>query len=100
MRQILEATEVEGMTFMLRGGAPTYSGPQDLLSRQQIILDVHTGGVWTLQARMPGRTWIDSDITFSDVGIKAFWASQELEHRLIGGAVGAEAFTTGAWRVV
>ena len=100
MRQILEATETVGSTFMLRGGAPTWNGPQDILARQQVILDVHTGGTWVVQERMPGRIWIDSDIEFSDVGVKAFWASPELEYRLNGGTAGAEAFTTGAWRVV
>ena len=98
MKQILEATDAEGKIFMFRGGAPTYTGPQDILSRQQAIVDVHTGGTWTLQERVPDRTWIDSDITFDDVGVKAFWASQEMEYRLSGGTIGAEAFATGVWR--
>ena len=100
MRQILEATDAEGKIFMFRGGAPTYTGPQDILSRQEVIIDIHTGDTWTLQERVPGRTWIDTDIIFEDVGVKAFWASQEMEYRLSGGTIGAEAFATGVWRAI
>ena len=100
MRQILESTEAEGSTFMLRGGAPTYSGPQDLLSRQLVHMEVHTGGSWTVQSKRPGSAiWVDTDISFTGIGQKAFWASQEFEYRVAGGTVGAEAHATGVWRV-
>ena len=98
MRQILETTQATGSVFMVRGGAPTFSGPQDLLSRQQVLLDTHAGGVWTLQVKSPGDVWIDTDIAFSDMGVKAFWGSPELEYRLSGGTVGTRAYATGVWR--
>ena len=100
MRMILDTTDTSpGSVFMVRGGAPTYTGPQDILSRQQVLVDTHTGGTWTLQVESPEGIWVDTDITFDDVGVKAYWATQELKYRLNGGAPGARAWSTGVWSV-
>lgn len=95
MQQILATTEAVSKTWKPRSGSHDWSGRADVTGRQQVIVDVHTGGTWTVQARIASDgIWIDTDITFDDVGIKAYWASNELEYRLSGGTLGAQAHVT------
>ena len=98
MRQILDITEATGSVFMVRGGAPTFSGPQDLLSAQIVIMDIHAGGTWNLEVRVPDGNWVPTGIELTSIDVHDFRSSGELEFRLTGGTVGARAYATGVWR--
>ena len=71
-----------GATFKL------IHGPQQL-----VIQDFQTGNLWILYARTSETTeWIDTNIQFTGAGIVRFEAIEQVEYKIEGGAVGAEAF--------
>ena len=41
----------------------------------QTLMETHAGGTWTLQSRVPGGTWVDTDVTHNDDGVKRWTAS-------------------------
>ena len=87
---ILAATQQIGNVF---NGINGYA--QVLLSNAQ------TGVKYTLQVLYPGSTnsWIDTDVTFSDNGIKTFYMQPDLTYRMhsdaSAGDVGAIAMYLG-----
>ena len=82
MKKILESTETTGQPFRAAGGVLI------------IQLEEHAGGTWRLEARSVSNptVWVEDEMTFTDDGRKAFYASPELDYRLTGGAVGAVAY--------
>lgn len=78
-QQILQATETTGSAFRVPGG------------RVGILFEDDSGGTWTLQVRRSGGSWVSTTPTFTDNGVKFFVCSYELEYRLNGGTVGAQA---------
>ena len=87
MVEILSATNVRGKHFRVdlsRGAA----GETWL----QTLMETHAGGTWTLQSRVPGGTWVDTDVTHNDDGVKRWTASPAWEYRLNGGTTGGVAF--------
>ena len=93
---VLNTESAESAIFRLRTGGHNWQDRQDILSRQIVHLDVHTGGTWELESRVPGNAqWVGTSRTFTDIGQKAFWASTEFEYRLAGGTIGAQAYVTG-----
>lgn len=86
MKQVLHATQTTSDVW-------TSTGAGD------IILDSHAGGTWTLQVESPGGNWIDTDVTWTDDGIKTtFKQTQGLRYRITGGTAGARAWTDAALR--
>ena len=98
--QILDTADAVGQSFRLVDDLTLPGTRYTVLGMQQIVVDIHTGGIWTLQHQSPAGVWIDTDITFTDVGVKGFYATQDGHYRLSGGSQGARAFVTGAWDVV
>ena len=96
---ILDVTDAIGQTFRLVDQLTLPGTTYFVLGRQEILVDLHVGGTWTLQIESPGGIWIDTDITFVDVGVKALWVTQSARYRLTGGVPGARAYVTGAWNV-
>lgn len=79
---ILTATQANGRVFKMGGGP------------WAIKLKNHAGGTWVLQVRTPGETdadWVDTDVDFTDNGIKFYNSSNEFEYRMSGGSLGATA---------
>lgn len=84
--QVLAATQTTGSVFRVN----LYAGFNgDCWA--QTLFDTHAGGTWTLQVSRDGSTWVDSDITHTAVGVKAWSASMAWLYRLHGGTVGAVA---------
>ena len=102
MNQILKNDQATGASFRVRTGNPTFTGSQDLSAIHHVILTTHAGGTWVLQAHDPDDDddWLDTDINFTDNGIKSFNASPEIEYRLTGGTIGAKGKCTGVWRAI
>ena len=97
MDYILDVGDAIGKPFRLRNGAPTFSGPQDLLSRQVILMDIHNGGTWVLEMESTAGLWTPvSGVAFTEVDAHAYWATSQLRFRLNGGVMGARAETTGS----
>ena len=83
MNQILIATQGTSDIWLFSGKDGT------------IVLTNHAGGTWTLQVEAPDATWIDTDVTFTDNGIKAdFVTTPGLRYRLNGGDAGATAWAS------
>ena len=83
MRQILEATQVDGDPFSVDG------------ADYFIVLAGHAGGTWHLQLRDPGdaTAWRDlSDQEWIDNEIHDFRGGAGLQYRMHGGSVGARAY--------
>ena len=82
--QILENTQGEGSS--VKGGSGI----------QFVQVDDHAGETWTLQYQQPDGGWEDTDITFTDSGIKEYQSNFGTRYRLSGGTVGAVGYITGA----
>ena len=70
MLRVLDTTDANGSAFttsLFSGSERTYL---------QAICDTHAGGTWTLQARVPGGAWVDTDTTFAAAGL-ARWAAAD-----------------------
>ena len=83
-RQILANTEATSDVFKLDPGG-----------HYQLIVTEHAGGVWQLEGRISkDHDWISvgSDGEFTGDGIKSMFLNGEMEWRLTGGTVGAEAY--------
>ena len=85
--KVLEATDAAmGREFSCPGGPI------------EISLEDHAGKTYTLQLKTPSGTWIDTDITFTDEGVKDFRSvsSRKVRYRLkTGGVAGAVAWVYG-----
>ena len=57
-----------------------------------VVLDDHSGGTWTVQILTPLGNWIDTDLTFTDNGVKRFDACPGFFYRINGGTDGASAW--------
>ena len=82
MRKVLSSTQTTGEVFLVGGG------------RYQLIVKDWTSEV-KLQIGVPETDpveWLDTDQTFSDNGVKTFWASHEAEYRIVAGIVGASVY--------
>ena len=86
MTEVLGTADAVGAVFRIE----QFSGDDSQLWAQTIV-DVHAGGVWTLQARRRSGTWVDTDVTHSDTGIKRWAAASRIEYRLSGGTIGGQA---------
>ena len=95
MIKVLDNDQTTGKVIHFRTGNPNDVGPRFIVGVQSIILTGHAGGTWTLQCQAPNGTWVDSNVTFDDNGIKDFYGWPEVDYRLNGGDVGAEAWATG-----
>ena len=67
-------------------------------AEMMIEMSLHTGGIWTVQfeSAHASGTWIDTDVTFDDVGQLVFRGSRDSKYRLHGGTVGAAAYILDA----
>ena len=82
MRKVLSSTLIVGKVFLVGGG------------RYQLIVKGWTSEV-KLQIRVPETDpveWLDTDQTFSDNGVKTFWASHEAEYRVVADTAGASVY--------
>ena len=100
LRQVLYAADDDGKAFRVSAGtAAAYTSlNQNLLGRQQVILQDHAGGTWKMQFRLRGQAdWVDvgdSVVAFATAGIVTIFVTPELEYRLTGGTSGANAWVT------
>ena len=78
---VLKESESEGRTFTLLKGESGY-----------VMFDIHNGGTWTVQMRSPAGIWVDTLVTFTDVGVKAVEVIDRAQYRVAGGTVGARAY--------
>ena len=85
--KVLESTDAAmGREFSCPGGP------------MEISVEDHAGGTYTLQIKTPSGRWLDTDITFTDNGVKDFrsTSSRKVRYRLQTGAVaGAVAWVYG-----
>ena len=80
MKQVLQATDDTGAKFNTSG------------SGFYLLVSGHVGGNWTLQIQVPDGSWVDTDITFADNGVKFFHSSKHFQYRVTGGTTGAKAW--------
>ena len=83
MLRVLDTTDANGSAFttsLFSGSERTYL---------QAICDTHAGGTWTLQARVPGGAWVDTDTTFAAAGLARWAAADDFHYRFRGGTTGA-----------
>ena len=86
MKRVLAATQATGSVFRVRFFAG-YNGETWL----QTLFSSHTGGTWTLQVSHDNVAWVDSDVTHTAVGVKAWSASPAWYYRFAGGTIGGAA---------
>lgn len=73
----------------------TSSGMVVVRSQVFIVCDIHTGGTWTMQIQTPGKTWLDTDVTFDSTAILETSLYYNAYIRFTGGNVGAQIWASG-----
>ena len=84
---VLEADQQTGAEFRPSG------------KEEMILLAGHVGGTWVLQVKTPDGEWINTDVDFTNDGIKAFMSTPNFAYRMNtddAANVGARAWATGS----
>ena len=83
MKQVLNEVQTTSDEFQLPGGTTL------------ITLNPYVSGTWTLQMQTPDDEWVPySDVTFKDVGQKAFVSVFGPLYRITAGGAGSKAWVS------